>query len=97
MRPVLHLAHISQMTLGFRHDMCAKSLDPDLRAVVGARAKDNQAASTSERVRLETQTISTQQNLKFLMDLPGRWIDQAHQHRKLAKLILDMDSCSRRL
>ena len=26
------------------------------------------------------------------MDLSGRWIDQAHQHRQLTKLILDMDS-----
>jgi hypothetical protein len=26
------------------------------------------------------------------MDLSGKWIDQAHHHRKLAKLILDMDS-----
>jgi hypothetical protein len=26
------------------------------------------------------------------MDLSGQWIDQAHQHRQLTKLILDMDS-----
>jgi len=25
------------------------------------------------------------------MNLSGQWIDQAHQHRKLKKLILDMD------
>src|SRR6516165_812238 len=67
-------------------------LDPALRAVVGGRAKDNKSASTSEMARFETETLSTKDNLKFLMDLPGRWIDQAHQHRKLAKLILDMDS-----
>ena len=67
-------------------------LDPALRAVVGGRAKDSKAASTSETARFETETLSSKDNLKFLMDLPGRWIDQAHQHRKLAKLILDMDS-----
>jgi hypothetical protein len=67
-------------------------LDPALRAVVGGRAKDNQAASTSEMARFETQTLSTKENLKHLMDLVGKWIDQAHQHRKLTKLILDMDS-----
>jgi Transposase DDE domain group 1 len=67
-------------------------LDPTLRAVVGGRAKDNQAASTSEMARFETETLSTQENLKYLMDLSGQWIDQAHQHRKLNKLILDMDS-----
>jgi hypothetical protein len=26
------------------------------------------------------------------MDLSGRWIDRAHQHRKLTRLVLDMDS-----
>src|SRR5215471_291987 len=57
-------------------------LDPALRAVLGGRAKDNQAASTSEMARFETETLSTKENLKLLMDLPGRWIDQAHQQRK---------------
>ncbi len=54
-------------------------LDPALRAVVGGRAKDNQAASTSEMARFETETLSTKENLKHLMDLSGQWIDQAHQ------------------
>src|SRR5689334_5188159 len=67
-------------------------LDPALRIVVGGRARDHTAASTSEMARFETETLSTKQNLKFLMDCSGRWIDQAHQHRKLTKLILDMDS-----
>jgi Transposase DDE domain group 1 len=67
-------------------------LDPALRTVVGGRAKDNTAASTSEMTRFETETLSTKANLQYLMDLSGRWIDRAHQHRKLKKLILDMDS-----
>src|SRR5437763_12276268 len=67
-------------------------LDPALRAVVGGRAKDNRAASTSEMARFETEALSTKENLKHLMGLSGQWIDQAHQHRKLKKLILDMDS-----
>src|SRR5690349_19645649 len=67
-------------------------IDPTMRAVVGGRAKDNTAASTSEMARFETETLSTKDNLKHLMDLPGEWIDQAHQRRKLTKLILDMDS-----
>src|SRR4029077_7825548 len=49
-------------------------------------------ASTSEMARFETETLSTKENLKHLMDLSGNWIDQAHRHRKLTKLILDMDS-----
>src|SRR5215470_13551377 len=67
-------------------------LDPALRTVVGGRAKDNTAASASEMARFETETLSSTDNLKHLMDLCGQWIDQAHQHRKLTKLILDMDS-----
>src|SRR5262245_2801800 len=68
------------------------ALDPALRSVVGGRAKSQTAASTSEMARFETETLSTNENLKHLMDLSGRWIDQAHRHRKLTKLILDMDS-----
>src|SRR5262249_43193249 len=67
-------------------------VDPAMRTVVGGRAKDATAASTSEMARFETETLSTKENLKFLMDLSGEWIDQAHPHRKLTKLILDMDS-----
>ena len=67
-------------------------LDPAMRVVVGGRAKDTQAASTSEMARFETETLSSKENLKHLMGLSGQWIDRAHQHRKLTKLILDMDS-----
>jgi hypothetical protein len=67
-------------------------LDPALRTVVGGRAKDIQAASTSEMAGFETETLSTKDNLKHLMDLSGQRIGQAHQHHKLTKLILDLDS-----
>jgi hypothetical protein len=67
-------------------------LDPALRTVVGGRAKDNTAASTSEMARFETETLSTTGNLTHLMDLSGQWINQAHHDRQLTKLILDMDS-----
>ena len=68
------------------------SVDPAMRAVVGGRAKDCTAASTSEMARFETDTLSTKENLRHLSDLLGRWIDQAHRHRTFTKLILDMDS-----
>ena len=67
-------------------------LDPAMRVVVGGRAKNQTAALTSEMARFETETLSTKGNLKHLMDLSGKWIDQAHQHRRLTTLILDMDS-----
>src|SRR5205807_64433 len=50
-------------------------LDPALRTVVGGRAKEQTAASTSEMARFETETLSTKENLKFLMDCSGKWID----------------------
>src|SRR5262249_50555497 len=67
-------------------------LDPALRAVVGSRTKQTKAASASEMARFETETLSAKENLKLLMDLSGQWIDQAHRHRPLTKLILDLDS-----
>lgn len=39
-----------------------------------------------------TPDSSPKDNLKHLIDLSRKWIDQAHRHRKLSKLILDMDS-----
>jgi SAM-dependent methyltransferase len=63
-----------------------------MRTVVGGRAKNQAAASTSEMARFETEILSSTENLKHLMDLSGKWIDQAHCHRKLTRLILDMDS-----
>ena len=63
-----------------------------MRSVVGGRAKDHTAASTSEIARFETETLSSPTNLRRLMDLSGRWIDRAHRLRKLTRLVLDMDS-----
>jgi hypothetical protein len=67
-------------------------VDPAMRTIVGGRARDHTAASTSEIARFETETLSTRANLNRLMDLSGQWIDRAHRHRKLTKLVLDMDS-----
>ena len=67
-------------------------VDPAMRAVLGGRAKDATAASTSEMARFETETLGTRENLKHLSDVSGRWIDRAHRHRRLTTLILDMDS-----
>jgi hypothetical protein len=47
-------------------------LDPALRTVVGGRAKDNTAASTSEMARFESETLSGRENLQHLIDLSGK-------------------------
>src|SRR5436309_451201 len=54
-------------------------VDPSMRTVVGGRARDHTAASTSEIGRFETEALTIRQNLNRLMDLPGVWIDRAHQ------------------
>src|SRR5918997_5065187 len=59
--------------------------DPTMRTVVGGRARDRTAASTSEVARFETVTLTTRDNLNRLIDLSGRWIDRAHRHRRLTK------------
>jgi len=68
------------------------AVDPAMRQVVGGRAKDHQAASTSQMGRLETEILTARRNRKALMNLPGKWIDRVRQRRALDKLILDLDS-----
>ncbi len=47
-------------------------IDPTMRRVVGGRAKEREAASTSEMNRFETEILTTRKNLKSLMDVPGK-------------------------
>jgi hypothetical protein len=67
-------------------------VDPAMRRVVGGRAKEKEAASTSEMSRFETEILSSKKNLTALMNLSGTWIDSVHECAPLDKLILDMDS-----
>src|SRR5690554_2893889 len=64
------------------------AVDPAMRQVVGGRAKDRQAASTSQMGRFETEILTARKNLKVLMNLPGVWIDRVRDRRALDKLIL---------
>ena len=63
-----------------------------MRQVVGGRAKDQQAASTSQMGRFETEMLTQPKNLQALMDLPGKWIDRVRQRQPSDKIILDLDS-----
>jgi hypothetical protein len=67
-------------------------IDPAMRRLVGGRANDREAASTSEMSRFETEILSSRPNLTALMDLPGRWTDLVQECVPLDKLILDLDS-----
>jgi len=63
-----------------------------MRHVVGGRAAKNVATSTSQVSGFETQALTEPANLSQLMDLSGRWIDQVRRHKRMAEVILDMDS-----
>jgi len=68
------------------------SVDPAMRQVVGGRAKERTAASTSLMGRYETETLTQSKNLELLTNLPGVWVDRVHQRKPLNQIILDMDS-----
>jgi hypothetical protein len=50
--------------------------------------------SVSERaIGLHEGGVATaRENLNRLTDLPGQWIDRMHRHRKLTRIVLQMDS-----
>ena len=68
------------------------SVDPAMRYVVGGRACEHQAASTSQMSRFETEVLTQQENVAVLAKLPGMWVQRLGKHRPVPELILDMDS-----
>ncbi|UCG59363.1 MAG: IS1380 family transposase [Phycisphaerales bacterium] len=68
------------------------AVDPAMRHVAGGRAVEHSAASTSVMSRFETEILSQPQNIEYLMNLPGRWVDRVHSSKPPKEIILDMDS-----
>jgi hypothetical protein len=68
------------------------AVDPIMRQVVGGRACEHSAASTSQMARFETEVLTQPRNLAALAVLSGGWIDQVRDHRRLREVVLDMDS-----
>jgi len=68
------------------------TVDPTMRQVVGGRAEERTAASTSQMGRFETDVLTQPGNLKVLTDLSGQWIDTLLQRKAGDQIILDMDS-----
>ena len=68
------------------------SVDPAMRQLVGGRAQERTAASTSLMGRYETETLTHSKNLALLTNLPGVWVDRVHQRKTPKTIILDMDS-----
>ncbi len=52
------------------------SVDPVMRQVVGGRAVDHTAASTSQMGRFETETLTLPENQVALATLSGKWMDR---------------------
>ncbi len=68
------------------------AVDPALRQVVGGRATEQRAASTSQMGRFETEVLTQPDNLAKLAKLSGNWIDRLRGRQPMWELILDMDS-----
>ncbi len=68
------------------------SLDPVMRWIVGGKAVERQAASSSQMGRFETELLATDANVEALADLSGHWIDRVHDRHPQTEIILDMDS-----
>ena len=60
--------------------------------VIGEKANDKIAASTSQMGRFETEILTQNRNLQYLMNLPGQWVDKVHQRKRIKEIILDIDS-----
>jgi hypothetical protein len=66
--------------------------DPAMRWIVGGKAVERQAASTSQMGRFETELLATDANVEVLTNMNGAWIDKVHNRRSPKMIILDMDS-----
>ena len=66
--------------------------DPAMRWIVGGKAIERQAASTSQMGRFETEILANDANVEVLVDMSGAWIDRVHDRRPPKMIILDMDS-----
>ena len=66
--------------------------DPAMRWIVGGKAAKGRAASPSQMGRFETHWLAAPGNLRALVDLSGKWIDQVRGRRSTQEIVLDMDS-----
>ncbi len=66
--------------------------DPAMRAAVGRKALEKNAASSQTVARFETDILTQEENLDALSDLNHSWVSRAVKSTKTKKIILDMDS-----
>jgi len=68
------------------------SVDPTMRQMVGGRATERTAASTSQMGRFETEVLTQPGDLAVLTRFSGIWIEELRERQPMRELILDMDS-----
>jgi hypothetical protein len=66
--------------------------DPAMRAVIGRKALERNAASSQTVSRFETETLATDDNVRALLSINHAWVSKAMRITRSKKLILDMDS-----
>jgi len=67
-------------------------VDPVVRHVVGARAMDRDAVSTSQMAPFETGALCHPDNIEAPMAMPSQWVDRTRQGQPTGKLILNVGS-----
>lgn len=68
------------------------SCGPAMRWIVGGKADEGGAVSTSQMGRFETELVATEDNLASIADLRGIWVDRVYERNPPKAIILDMDS-----
>ena len=63
--------------------------DPAMRWIVGGKAVERQAASTSQMGRFETELLATDANIEVLAGMNGAWIDKVHDGRPPKMVVSD--------
>ncbi|MBM3790857.1 MAG: IS1380 family transposase [Acidobacteria bacterium] len=74
------------------NDQEALGRDPVMRAVIGRKALERNAASQNTVSRFETETLPTSENLEALSMINGSWVAKAMKRTNTKKVVLDMDS-----
>jgi hypothetical protein len=74
------------------NDQEALTRDPAMRAVVGKKALDRNAASSQTVSRFETEILTREENIEALSTMNSAWVEKAVSSTQNKKVILDMDS-----
>ncbi len=74
------------------NDQEALTRDPAMRAVVGKKALERNAASSQTVSRFETEILAQEKNIEALALINSAWVDKAVSRSTTKKIVLDMDS-----